>query len=70
MLYKILNILSSALTLALKLFDYFQRKEKQDEKASRINKYNSVVDGLFECKSTSDSNSRSSNSDNGANPNS
>lgn len=69
MLTKILNILSSALTLALKLFDYFQRKEKQDEKASRIDKYNSVVDGLFECKSTSDGNSRSSNPDNGANPN-
>lgn len=47
MLQKILTLLTLGLELALRIMSYVKERNKEADKANRVDTYNSVVDGVF-----------------------
>lgn len=63
MFSKILDVLHSICKVTLKVFEVIALRNKENEKATRINKYNDIVDSVFVDPTTSNRSDTSGSND-------
>jgi hypothetical protein len=67
MFSKVLDVINFICNITLKVFDIIALRNKQNEKTTRINKYNDIIDSVFVDTSSNSGSTppRSNNTDNG-----